>query len=46
MSDKKKPSPKLADVIPPVPEKKTQEEIDKIATLDIIQAQAQTIAKY
>lgn len=45
MSDKKKSSPKPADVMAPGPEKKTKKEIDSAALLDIVQAQADTIAR-
>lgn len=46
MEDKKKSAPKPADVNAPGPEKKSKKEVDVAALLDIVQAQADTIAKH
>lgn len=46
MSDKKKSAPKPADVNAPGPEKKSQEELNVAGLLEIVQAQADTIARH
>jgi hypothetical protein len=46
MSDKKKSAPKPADVKAPGPEKKSQEELNIAGLLEIVQAQADTIARH